>query len=333
MTSARSFPAGASAATATPTARPTAAQASAAAAASDAGARAQARRPADPPLPQIAQIPAWAGALHGDSPEQAAFRAGSALATLHQLVHDDALPWRLMRDRLALRAAETCLIRAGRPERAAALRDEIHMLRPGDLPGPGGAVYLAWRQAVARPVSSQTLQRALPAEPPEQIRQWLKAGRGGPAEAAAPVLAAVLAAAPAGGETTALILADAALARALKWPYLLPLISLGVSSRDLRGGAQGLTLACLRALPGPAHEVIVLANALARGAARLRAVQPKLRAKQADAAVEMFLGQDAVMPSALPMPDRAARRLCERLVDLGALRELTGRDSFRLYGI
>ena len=58
-----------------------------------------------------------------------------------------------------------------------------------------------------------------------------------------------------------------------------------------------------------------------------------LRAKEAGDAVEMFLTRDAVAPSALPLPDRGARRLCDRLVELGAVRELTGRDTFRLYGV
>ena len=47
----------------------------------------------------------------------------------------------------------------------------------------------------------------------------------------------------------------------------------------------------------------------------------------------MFLTRDAVAPSSLPLPDRAARRLCDRLVELGAVGELTGRDTFRLYGV
>jgi hypothetical protein len=71
---------------------------------------------------------------------------------------------------------------------------------------------------------------------------------------------------------------------------------------------------------------------LARRAAHLKAVAPKLRAKRAGNAVEMFLDRDAIAPSALPMPDRAARRLCDRLVDLGAVRELAGCDTFRIYG-
>lgn len=80
-----------------------------------------------------------------------------------------------------------------------------------------------------------------------------------------------------------------------------------------------------------------MAADLSRRAALLQAVAPKLRAKTAPAAVAQFLSRDAVAPAALTagagMSDRAARRLCDRLVDLGAVRELTGRDSFRLYGV
>lgn len=76
-----------------------------------------------------------------------------------------------------------------------------------------------------------------------------------------------------------------------------------------------------------------LAADFARRAAQLKAVVPKLRAKGAGAAVDMFLTHDAATPSALPLPDRAARRLCDRLVDQGAVRELTGRDTFQLYGV
>jgi hypothetical protein len=80
-------------------------------------------------------------------------------------------------------------------------------------------------------------------------------------------------------------------------------------------------------------EVVRLAADLARRTARLKAVAPKLRAKEAGGAVALFLMRDAVAPSALPLPNRAARRLCDRLVELGAVRELTGRDTFRLYGV
>lgn len=78
-----------------------------------------------------------------------------------------------------------------------------------------------------------------------------------------------------------------------------------------------------------------MAADLARRAAHLNAVAPKLRAKGAEEAVALFLTRDAVASTALTSlsSDRAARRFCDRLVELGAVRELTGRDSFRLYGI
>ena len=78
-----------------------------------------------------------------------------------------------------------------------------------------------------------------------------------------------------------------------------------------------------------------LAEDLSRRAARLADVSPKLRAKGKTGAVEALLDDDAVSAAA-PIPglsDRARRRLFERLVALGAARELTGRPTFRLYGL
>lgn len=113
----------------------------------------------------------------------------------------------------------------------------------------------------------------------------------------------------------------------------MPLLAAGLKRADMRKRGEDLRSACHRALVSSAVDAVRLSTDLARRAAHLKAVAPKLRAKGAEAAVAMFLTQDAVAPAALPLPDRSARRLCDRLVDLGAVRELTGRDTFRLYGI
>jgi hypothetical protein len=131
----------------------------------------------------------------------------------------------------------------------------------------------------------------------------------------------------------ALILADGALAQALGWDHVVPLLAAGLKRADLRKRGDDLRLACHHALLSSVVEAVRQAADLARRAAHLNAVAPKLRAKGSGEAVEMFLTRDAMAPSALPLPDRAARRLCDRLVELGAVRELTGRDTFRLYGV
>ena len=68
---------------------------------------------------------------------------------------------------------------------------------------------------------------------------------------------------------------------------------------------------------------------------RLEAVAAKLRAKGAGAALAALLDHDAVSGATrIPgMSDRGLRRLFDRLVELGAVRELTGRSTFRLYGL
>lgn len=62
---------------------------------------------------------------------------------------------------------------------------------------------------------------------------------------------------------------------------------------------------------------------------------PGLRARGADVVVDRFLSDDAIVASAKTagMSDRSLRRLFERLLKLGAVRELSGRAAFRIYGI
>jgi hypothetical protein len=68
---------------------------------------------------------------------------------------------------------------------------------------------------------------------------------------------------------------------------------------------------------------------------KLSEAAPKLRAKCAGTVVTALLEEDALaLGSRLAcMSDRGLRRLCDRLVELGAVRELTGRTTFRLYGL
>ncbi|MCC5967806.1 MAG: DUF1403 family protein [Natronohydrobacter sp.] len=280
----------------------------------------------------IPGMPAWITSARVETLEDAAFLSGAALNHLQVVLDRPDVPHVLLRDRLALRAAEACVAFSGRPERAPELRDAVHLLRPGDLPGPAGETYITWRRAVERPLSTKALCRALPDFQADRIATWLDAVQGAPVTRAAMVFEAVLTEAPR-ADVPALVLADAALAQALGWDHVVPLLAAGLRHADLRKQGAELRMACHRALIASVRAAVCRAAELARRAAHLRAVAPKLRARGAADAVEMFLTRDAVAPAALPLPDRAARRLCDRLVALGAVRELTGRDTYRLYGL
>ena len=284
------------------------------------------------PAPSWPAPPGWAVTGRTADPEEAAFRTGAALAHLQGTMAQPGLPLALWRDRLALDAAAATVRLSGRSEGVAELRDALHLARPGDPLGPAGEIGQAWRRAVTRSLTARGLT-PLPGVAPELVRRELAQPRGAMARAAT-TLETVLAEASR-AEAAALILADAALARALGWDRIVPLLAIGLSPRDLRRDGDDLRLACHQAVVRAAARATGLAQDLTRRVARLHAVAPKLRAKNAGAAVALFLAQDALAPAALTplMSDRAARRLCDRLVALGALRELTGRDSFRLYGL
>jgi hypothetical protein len=290
------------------------------------------------PLPMLTPLPGWITATPPETLEVAAFKSGAALAHVNLVTAADHVPQALWRDRLALTAAEVSASIAGRREGAGAMRDALHLTKAGDDPGPAGSILRQWSRAVSRPISVSNLGRALEGVAPERIALSLDATGPTLVDRAALVIEAVLTDSPR-GEISALILADAVLSLALGRDHLLPLLGPVMTARDLRLRGDDLRLCCHRAAVRGVSQALPLASTLARAAARLRAAVPRLRAKGAARAVEMFLSQEALTPVALAraMPeslsDRAARRLCERLVELGALRELSGRDTFRLYGV
>lgn len=87
------------------------------------------------PFHTLPALPDWITSARPETPVDVAFLSGAALAHLHLVVSQEEVPQPLLRARLALRAAETCVSRSGRPERAGALRDAVAFLQPGDQPG------------------------------------------------------------------------------------------------------------------------------------------------------------------------------------------------------
>lgn len=282
----------------------------------------------------IRPFPVWIDPAPAENIETAAFRSGAALGHLALILAAQPLPLPLLRERLALAAAKVCAGLAGRREEAADLRDAVHLLRPGDHPGPAGLIFQQWLHAVGRPVSPGHLAKVIGIGQAGQVAQCLDVSGNTPVGRAAMALEAMLTESPR-AETAALILADAVLAQSMGWTHIMPCLALALKPRDLRLRGDALCLACHHAVLAGARQTVPLAADLTRRAMRLRAVVPSLRAKGAGRAVEMFLSRDALAATELCaiMSDRAARRLCDRLVMLGAVQELTGRDSFRLYGV
>ena len=226
----------------------------------------------------VTPMPSWITGARAETPEDVAFLSGAALSHLHLALGRREVPLALLRARLALRAAEASVAFSGRPERARELRDAAAFLQPGDSPGPAGAVWLSWRRAVDRPISVKALHRALRGVDADQIGVWLDAGQGAPVPCAADVLQAVIEDRPR-DHAAALLLAEASLAQSLGWSHVRPLLALGLERGDLRKAGEALRLACHRAIGTASAEAAREAADLARRAARMKSVAPKLRAR------------------------------------------------------
>lgn len=303
-------------------------------------------------------LPGWiVGRGTQITPESAGFASGSALALLHAALSDPLLntPAELLRQRLALRAAVQCLKLQGRNDTEGEIRDAFNLTQPGDRQGPAGDMLAFWKTSISlRGRGADWLEQLLEHCPEfmrddvtEALERAADLNDASPVSRIAAFLADMLTAYPR-QEAEALLAADCLLASGLGWEKPLSLMALHLKRPAIRAllndkDTAGFEIACHNAVAASAQEALRLAYDLARRAAALHAVAPKLRAKGSDDAVALFLSEDAVFPSTMlsptikgtrtPMSEQAARRLCDRLIDLGVVRELTGRATFRLYGV
>ncbi|RUM96755.1 DUF1403 family protein [Pseudaminobacter arsenicus] len=315
---------------------------------------------ADPPsavLPPLPRAPSWAlpgGPVEHDT--DAAFCAGAALTSLDSLVCSEPAFAGAWRQRLALKCAAAAVRLAGRSEDEASLRDAWY-LRPVDGdPGPAGSLLAAWRQLASRPPATDVARlmevAALLslrwddgfADLPGVIDELGRSGRPAPFAAAA-IASRVMAVSP-GAELLAWWCADSLLAQKLRWAKPVPLLMAqvfgpafrsgdGRAKRFRPGGQAEFERAVCMVLAQGSDDALRLAAELSRRAARLAAVTPKLRAKGAGEVVKKLLDDDAV-PGSLTTKTLSrfgARRLFERLQKFEAVRELSGRESFRLFGL
>lgn len=301
-------------------------------------------------------VPAWAITSAGaPSDGDAAFRAGAALGALDTLTRAQPAGAGAWRQRLALSCAAASMRLVGRPEDAAALRDAWYLRQVGTDPGPAGTIFGAWRQLAGQPpvASADRLEKivdqlglhwdgAALADLCTEIEKL--AGLQRPAPFAAAAIAAHVVAVRPNCELFAWWLADLVLAHSLRWPQSLPLLmaqAFGPAFRPdgggkrIRPGEKGFERAVCVALVQAAVESCRLAAELSRRAERLIAIAPKLRAKGAGDVIQRLLDDDVVSGSLTTksLSRFAARRLFERLQQLDTVRELSGRTTFRLFGL
>jgi Protein of unknown function (DUF1403) len=316
--------------------------------------RTSAEAPETQAFPPPAAVPAWARAS-GRADGDPLFAAGAGLALLDSFLRRDPPCAGALRARLALISAGTCakLLRLNADQ--GALRDLRFAV--GDA-GPAARLLHLWQDLAARPPSldpdrlaAATAALDLAAPDADALAGTLReqSRAGDPVSAAAKAAAMTFAAFPDAPAAEAEILAlwafDSALALRLRWPRPLPLIATRILDPGLRSdgggrprpGNPGWESNAVAAIALAAAAALDLAADLTRRADTLIAVAPKLRAKPAAKIVDLLLAQDCVAPAEAarhaPMTDRAARRLFDRLVALGAAREFSGRPTFRLYGL
>jgi hypothetical protein len=299
-------------------------------------------------------LPSWARltAEHSQGFD-ANFAAGGALSALDAWVRFDP-PWMgAFKQRLALRAAAAALRLIGRREDEEQLRDIWRLGRTESDWGPSGMILRAWLRLGERhtELTPEYLREAAQSfgidlsDGETEILKLFEAtvnSKLSPLQSAA-AIAREVTRLNVKAELLGLWLADLALARHLNWAKPMPLLITQLVHPAVRGDSRRAVRSSDIEWPrtvalGYAHAAAVacdLAADISRAVEVLNEAAPKLRAPGAGQVVRAFLEHDSLSCATRinKISDRGMRRLCDRLVELGAVRELTGRSTFRLYGL